>query len=156
MRLIELMNPDVLTVPVTMLAREADELLVREQLHHLVVLDGARVVGVVSERDLAAARDPALRIERTVGELMTRGAVTATPRTSVKDAANIMRGRSLGCLPIMEEGVLVGIVTVTDLLALLGRGAMKPSPRGQRKTLPRRGPPERRPGDKARAAQGRR
>ena len=71
---------------------------------------------------------------------MTAPAVTAGATTTVREAANLLRGRTIGCLPILEEGKLVGIVTTTDLLELLGKGAMRPSPVGRRPNLRDRGP----------------
>jgi acetoin utilization protein AcuB len=52
---------------------------------------------------------------------MTAPVATAAPDTTVREAANLLRGRHIGCLPIVEDGRLVGIVTVADLLDLLAR-----------------------------------
>jgi CBS domain-containing protein len=57
----------------------------------------------------------------------------------VREAANLMRGRSIGCLPVLDGRKLVGIVTVTDLLELLGRGAERPMARGRRAVMAGRG-----------------
>ena len=54
---------------------------------------------------------------------MSEQVVTALPTTSVRQAANLLRARTIGCLPILDDGKLVGIVTLTDLLEMLGRGA---------------------------------
>ena len=53
---------------------------------------------------------------------MTAPAVTVEPTTTVRQAANVMRGRSIGCLVVVESGRAIGIVTVSDLLELVGRG----------------------------------
>jgi CBS domain-containing protein len=53
---------------------------------------------------------------------MTVPAVTIAPTATVKRAANVMRGRSIGCLVVSDRGRAVGIVTVSDLLELIGRG----------------------------------
>jgi acetoin utilization protein AcuB len=104
----------------------ADEawLLMRERrIHHLVVTDGTRVVGVLSDRDAGGLRGPWVRRNRTVGELMSSPVITVPPSTPVRKAANLMRGRSIGCLVVTKANRLLGIVTVSDLLELLGRGA---------------------------------
>ena len=44
----------------------------------------------------------------------------------VRQAANVMRGWNIGCLPVVEDGALVGIVTVSDLLRIVAEGADKP------------------------------
>jgi CBS domain-containing protein len=48
--------------------------------------------------------------------------VTVGPAATIKKAANVMRGRSIGCLVVVDAGRAVGIVTVSDLLELVGRG----------------------------------
>jgi acetoin utilization protein AcuB len=70
---------------------------------------------------------------------MTATVVVARPRTTVRQAANLMQGRSIGCLPVLEGSRVVGIVTVTDLLEAVGRGVERPVERGRRWTLSGRG-----------------
>src|SRR5690606_17043239 len=62
-----------------------------------------------------------LRRGRTVKDLMTPGAITAGPDMSLKDAADLMRSRLIGSLPVVDDGELVGIVTATDVFDALGR-----------------------------------
>jgi acetoin utilization protein AcuB len=110
------------------------------RIHHLVVLDGKKVVGVLTDRDLGGPRGTALRAGKTAGDLMTGRVVTADAQMTVRKVANLLRGHVIGCLPVMEGERLVGIVTVSDLLDLIGRGAERPSPPAERRTLHRRGP----------------
>jgi CBS domain-containing protein len=77
----------------------------------------------------------ALRKGRTVADLMTPHVVTAASTTSVRQAANLMRGRSIGCLVIAEGRRVPGIIAVADLLALLGRGLDRPVAASRRYTL---------------------
>jgi len=51
---------------------------------------------------------------------MTGDVAAATPQMTERQAANLLRGRSIGCLPVLDDGKLVGIVTITDLLEILG------------------------------------
>jgi acetoin utilization protein AcuB len=92
---------------------------------------------VVSERDLGGRNGSALRAGKSVADLMTPRAVTADPRAPVRQAANLLRGRSIGCLPIVDGDRLVGIVTLTDLLDLIGRGYERPVERTRRRPRPR-------------------
>jgi acetoin utilization protein AcuB len=71
---------------------------------------------------------------------MTSPVVTARPETTLRQAANLLRGRTIGCLPVLEEGRLLGIVTTTDLLELIGRGAERPVAKSRRFILKGRGP----------------
>lgn len=109
-----------------------------QRIRHLVVLDAGRVVGVISDRDLAGPGS--LRQVETVGDVMTTQVVSGHPEMTLRQAANQLRGRSIGCLPVMENEKLVGILTTTDLLELIGRGVERPVSRGKRATLAVRGP----------------
>jgi CBS domain-containing protein len=137
MRLQDLMKRSVETITPGESADVASERMRQRRIHHLVVLDGRRVAGVVSQRDIATK---AARAGRTVEDVMSSPAVTAEPQMTVRHAANLLRGRTLGCLPVLERDKLVGIVTITDLLELIGRGAERPAPRPGRRILERRGP----------------
>ena len=115
-----------------------------EQMHvhgirHLVVLDGRKVVGTVSVADLGGRHGEALRTGRTVRDLMTTEVVSVTPATTVREAANLMRGRSAECLPVVSGGRLLGVLTVSDIVELVGRGAERPVTRAERMTLKSRG-----------------
>jgi acetoin utilization protein AcuB len=91
------------------------------RIHHLVVLDGKWIAGVVSSRDLKGAGD-----DTPIEEVMNPIAVVAHPETKLREAANLLRGHIIGCLPVVEGSKLVGIVTITDLLTLIGKGAERP------------------------------
>jgi len=110
----------------------------QKRIHHLAVTRGRRVVGVVSERDLKSL--DSVRRDFRVEDVMVSPAITATPQMTIRQAANLLRGRSLGCLPVMKDGRLVGILTTTDLLELIGRGAERPVAKGKRWVLKGRGP----------------
>jgi CBS-domain-containing membrane protein len=102
-------------------------------------MEGKRVVGIVSERDLGGSRGASVRTGRTIEELMARDVATATPETTIRQAANMLRGRTIGSLPVMEEAKLVGIVTVTDLLELVGEVIRKASTDARWKPVRRMG-----------------
>ena len=138
MRLTEIMSSNVRTIPSVETADAALQVMDRHAIHHLVVVDAGGVVGVLSHRDLAARMGSEARKGLTVGDLMARHTVTASPDTSVKDAANLLRGHGIGCLPVMDAGKLVGMVTTTDLLELIGRGLHKPTSHRGRETSTRK------------------
>jgi len=142
------MSRDIKTIGPTASTAEARNAMRTGGVRHLLVLDGKWVAGVISDRDLGVrVASKGIRTEGlTVGELMTSNVVTATPETTVRQAANFLRGHVIGCLVVMEGAKPLGIVTTTDLLDLIGRGAERPIERSTRRTLSARGPRRARPG----------
>ena len=134
MRLEEIMTSPALTIDLDASAAEARQLMRLEHVRHLVVTDRGKAVGVVSRHDLGSEEGKA------VGELLSHALVTATPATTVREAANLLRGRDVRCLPILQGKKLVGVVSVTDLLELIGKGVDRPVPHTTRWTLRHRGP----------------
>ena len=141
MRVREVMSTGVKTVAATVQAQEAWELMRAERIHHLVVTEGRRIAGIVSDRDAGGPRGAAVRAGHAIGELMTDNVVTVVADTPVKKIANLMRGRTIGCVVVIDEKQrAIGIVTTSDLLELLGRGAIRPSPVAKRPALNYRAP----------------
>lgn len=140
MRVQDVMTPGVQTVSAMTTAEDAWNLMRTKRVHHLVVTDGRRVVGVLSDRDAGGRRGAPVRKDRTVADLMTERVVTVTPTTPVRKAANLMRGRSIGCLVVTSGDRVAGIVTAADLLELLGRGIDHPTAATKRWTLKHRAP----------------
>lgn len=140
MRVQEIMTTSVHTIAPSADAAEAWELMRRQDVRHLVVMRGASVSGLLSDRDIGSKRGAAVRTGRLVSDLMTDRVVTVPPTMPIRKAANLMRGHSIGSLVVMDRNRVVGIVTVADLLELLGRGAEQPTPTARRWTLKHRTP----------------
>jgi CBS domain-containing protein len=70
---------------------------------------------------------------------MTEKAVVATPETTVREAAILMRGHAVNCLPVLDGQKLAGVITALDLLELIGRGAERPVAKTKRPILKDRG-----------------
>jgi acetoin utilization protein AcuB len=141
MRLQDIMSNDIKTIAPNASVAEARSLMRTYGFHHLLVRDQRRIVGVVSDRDLGGriAGRTSEGGARRVSEVMTVHPATAAPDMTVRQAANLLRGRSIGCLPVLDGDKAVGIVTTTDLLDLIGRGATRPIERSTRWTLRARG-----------------
>jgi acetoin utilization protein AcuB len=97
------------------------------KIRHLPVVEGDRLVGIVSDRDLKKAapspfdRDTAEEFVRftsavTVKEVMSKEVVTTSPHCPIEEAAALMFEKRIGALPVVQEGRLVGIITETDVL----------------------------------------
>jgi len=132
MRLWEIMSEAVETVKPEAPAEAAYERMRKSGVHHLVVVEAGRVLGVISERDLGGRRGPSVRRDRTVWDLMTAPAICASPDTTIQQAANLLRGRSIGCLPVLDGVKVVGVVTITDVLRFVERGVQRPLTGGPR------------------------
>ncbi|MFW6067531.1 MAG: CBS domain-containing protein [Myxococcota bacterium] len=123
---------DVMTAdPVTLEEDEdldlASQLMSLARIRHLPVVKEGRVVGIVSERDLLRAQasrlDEGSAEERQAmnrwvkaGWVMTRGVQQVEPEMPLLEAARLMRTHKYGCLPVVEQGRLVGILTEADFL----------------------------------------
>ncbi|HKB69994.1 MAG TPA: CBS and ACT domain-containing protein [Thermoanaerobaculia bacterium] len=132
----DIMSSPVAAVPPETTLEDGYRMMREKGIRHLLVFDGERVVGVVTDRDLRLATSalvpspfpPGSRVD----SVMVRDPLTASPSDPVEDAARVMRERKIGCLPVMDENDrLVGIITGVDLLDALLRmtGVDKPSGR---------------------------
>jgi acetoin utilization protein AcuB len=134
MRLADIMTSPLLTIAPTATIDDALSTMRLRGVHHLAVAAHGELVGMVSERDINGAPGP------TVADVMRSPVVTADAHATLREAANLMRGRAVGSLPVTLRGKPAGIVTIADLLELVGRGAERPVVRGKRWTLRHRGP----------------
>jgi CBS domain-containing protein len=110
--------------------RTVEERMATKQLRHLPVLEQGEVVGMVTQRDLfkatmssamgygEKAQQAYLQSVR-VKEIMVYPVVTVAPDTSVAAAAEMIINQGIGCLPVIDDHKLIGIVTKTDLLRCL-------------------------------------
>lgn len=140
MRVNEIMSTHVKTVPVTASADAAWEMMRGDRIHHLVVMNGKKVAGVFSARDAGGVNGAPIRDGHQVRDLMSEHLVTTEKNTPLKRVANLMRGHTIGSVVVVDKGKPIGIVTTSDLLELLGRGAIRPTPVSKRVPLNYRAP----------------
>jgi CBS domain-containing protein len=118
MRLHDIMSTNVECVRPGETLDRAEQRMRRRGIHHLVVVKKNQVIGVVSEAALEARLAEGVA---TVQDAMFRHVLVASPGTTVTQAARMMRSRPEGALIVFAGKRLVGIVTISDLLEVLGR-----------------------------------
>ena len=124
-------NEIMMGAPVTLKPQDtldlANDLISLGQIRHIPVVDDGRLVGLLSERDLlgAAAKaifglkqksKSALLKSVLIKDVMKKKVITVKPDTPIKEAARTMKEKKIGCVPVVSEGAVVGLVTVTDIL----------------------------------------
>ena len=105
----------------------ANDIISLGRIRHIPIVDGIRLVGIVTGRDLigtAAAQifglkrksKSALLKSVLIKEVMKKRVITAAPDTPIKDIAQTMADKKIGCVPVLSDGIVVGLVTTTDIL----------------------------------------
>ncbi|MFN8546176.1 MAG: CBS domain-containing protein [Candidatus Binatia bacterium] len=126
----DLMQRDPTTLAVHDALDVADDIMRLGRVRHLPVVDQGRLVGVLTQRDLlrasissllqlryAAEREWLTKVE--VRSVMSTTLHTVSPTSTVRHAVELMIAHKIGCLPVVTDGALVGLLTETDLLQLL-------------------------------------
>ncbi len=132
------MTPNPVTAMPEATHKQAAELMRAHDIHHLpVVTKEGRLVGIVTEADLLAAQPSpattlsiyeihALLSKLKLKDIMARPVITTTPDCPLEDAARLMLDNDIGCLPVMDDNRLIGLITDTDifqsLVTFLGGG----------------------------------
>jgi len=130
MRVRDLMQSEVVTVDAAAHLEIAEGLMRMDRIRHLPVLSGGALVGIVSQRDLfhaalssALARSPEDEVRWLaripVRSAMTREVLSAHPDADIRHAVEMMLRERVGCLPVVEDGRLVGLLSETDCLRYL-------------------------------------
>ena len=123
------MTREILTLTPGGLCRDALRVFQKERIRHAPVVEDGNLVGVVSERDLLrllpgsiaeSEREAATEVEEPlVRQAMTHSPLTVGTNTWLEDAARILIDARVGCLPVLQDKRLVGIVTADDLFQAL-------------------------------------
>ncbi len=109
---------EVVSLPSTASVKEAVELLVGRRIGCVPVVDGGEVVGILSERDVVRSlgEKGGSILDATVASVMTSPIVTIEPEVPVMTALSLMTRRRIRHLPVMENGNMVGFVSIGDLV----------------------------------------
>lgn len=127
MKIRDLMTDKPITVDLDTPVLEARQIMLSKRIRHLLVTDGQKLAGMVTDRDIRLnLPSPAtslsvweinyLLARLTVESVMTKALVTVSPGWDPRDAAVLMLDHRIGALPVVDAGQLVGIITETDLL----------------------------------------
>ncbi len=123
----DLMAREVVTLGRNDTLQLARDIMTLGRIRHFPVVEGEEVVGVVSQRDLFRASLGSVlkygeKAQREflgavrVKEVMSQPPITISPDASIQEAALLMAEKKIGCLPVVENGRLVGLMTETDIL----------------------------------------
>lgn len=116
MQVKDIMHPDVKSTSPDGTFAQVATLLHENGISSVVVLEGERLVGIVTERDLVNLVADGIDPQQTkVSDRMTRELDTVGPRTDIAEAAEHMARLRIRHLPVVEEGSLVGIISIRDL-----------------------------------------
>ncbi|MCF6094908.1 acetoin utilization AcuB family protein [Microaerobacter geothermalis] len=123
----EIMKRNVITVEPTDSIRTAYSKVQQHRIRHIPVVKGDQLLGIISDRDLrdafpstlCGAKDDVDVLDRPVSEIMHRDVITAHPLDFVEEAALTLYDNHIGCLPVVNQNQLVGILTETDILHTL-------------------------------------
>ncbi len=129
MKVRDIMVRDVTTLNIDDELSLANDIMKLGRIRHLPVLDGKTLVGIISERDLfksslmeALGHEPskARDVMKTVRiqDIMVKNLITVSPEADIKEAVQLMLKHKVGCVPVVADGELLGLVTETDIMML--------------------------------------
>ena len=121
-----IMSTNLVTVPPSATLAEARTLMYDNRIHHLPVTNDGALVGLVTLTNLLAATDSFLRDDRSrihaseiiISDVMVKDVATVDINASLRQAALFLEKHKFGCLPVMSDKSLVGIITDTDFVAV--------------------------------------
>ncbi|MBS1535743.1 MAG: CBS domain-containing protein [Bacteroidetes bacterium] len=126
-----IMSKNLIKLNLTDDLTKAEELFKKHHIRHIPVVNGNKILGMISYTDLLrisyadAIDEDETNVEVTVynmfslEQVMARDLVTVSPETSIKEVAEILAKREFHALPVVEGELLVGIVSTTDLIKYL-------------------------------------
>ena len=136
-RVRDIMETKLVTISASERLSMVEDIMTLGRVRHMPVVQGGELVGVVSERDLLRAslselsehRDAERRMFLHVVEIsrvMSSPPVVIGPDATIREAALLMADRKIGCLPVVEAGRLIGLVTETDVLRWVASEPVEP------------------------------
>ena len=117
----DVMVTNIITIEAEANARKAAELMNRHDIGCIIVVNKDKPIGIVTERDMLKRVVLQLRDPRRlrVSHIMSKPLITTSPETELRDAVNLMNERRIKKLPVVEDGYLVGLLSITDIVRSL-------------------------------------
>ena len=117
-RILRSKGNNVLSVSPSICVYNALEIMVEKNVSSLVVVEDEKLIGIFTERDYA--RKVILKgkssKETSVGEIMTENVITVTPDSTIDECMQLMTGKFIRHLPVVENDKLVGLVSIGDVV----------------------------------------
>jgi len=115
----DFMTSDVSTVRPDQSIQQAAQIMEQIDCGSIPVVEGKRIIGVITDRDIALRGVAAGNTNATVKECMSTNVVTCTPDTDAHEAADLMASKQIRRLPIVDDrGELCGILAIGDLAVI--------------------------------------
>jgi CBS domain-containing protein len=120
-RLLEVKGNAVWSIAPDAMVFEALKLMAEKNVGALVVLDGERLAGILSERDYARSIALKDRSSRTspVGEIMTRDVISVRPDQALEACLALMTDKRIRHLPVLDDGRLIGLISIGDVVKFM-------------------------------------
>ena len=126
----QIMSKDIVTLSPTQTLYEAEALFKKHHIRHIPVVEGHKLIGVLSLTDLlrisfADLSDDEKHVDSvvydmfTIPQVMAKVPLAISPDTTIKEAAEILAEQTFHALPVTDNGNLVGMLTTTDLIKYL-------------------------------------
>ena len=135
----DLMTPNPITVGPDTGVFEARQLMLKERIRHLLVVEHGRLVGIVTDRDIRLSLPSQatslsvwemnyLLARLTVDKVMSTAVITVGPDRDAADAARLMLVHKIGAVPVVDWGLVIGILTESDIVRAFVEIAAMPAP----------------------------
>ena len=111
------MAKDVISISPQASIAEAIELMHRHSIRHLPVIKDNSMLGLVTESNLRQYFSPSMVHKLLISDVMIVNPITVDPNASIDSAAQLIYRYKVGGLPVLEKRRLIGILTITDILA---------------------------------------
>jgi len=124
------MSTDIITITPYTTLTEAHRIMTGRKIRRLPVVEGEQVVGIITRGDIRGA-EPSHATSLSIWELnyilarlrikdiMTKNPITAAPETTIEEIAKIMMEKKVSGLPVVQNGIMVGIITESDIFRLV-------------------------------------